>query len=75
MLGLYAEHCFVYCYYTGVLNVTILVKLFNYALMLQRIPLVNFKQKGYFEKHQSIWLKINLHEAVKRITASSKYTK
>lgn len=50
----------------GVRNVNIVAKLCNCELMLQRIPLVNFRQKGYFEKHQSIWLKINLRETVKK---------
>ena len=36
------------------LNVNILGKLCAYALMLQRIPLVNFKEEGYFEPYQCI---------------------
>lgn len=36
------------------LNVNILGKLRAYALMVQRIALVNFKEKGYFEPYQCI---------------------
>lgn len=48
------------------LDVNVLGKLGTYTLMLQRILLMIFKGKGYFESYQCIWLKINLHETIKK---------